>query len=49
MPIVISGINEGTNRTCNMIRDQIQRDKVKIGEWNGEGISIKDEENHRSK
>jgi RecQ family ATP-dependent DNA helicase len=42
MPVVISGINEGTDQTCNMIRDQIQRDGVEIGEWNGEGISVEE-------
>jgi hypothetical protein len=39
MPVVISGINEGTDQTCNMIRDQIQRDGVNIGDWDKEGIT----------
>jgi hypothetical protein len=42
MPVVISGINEGTDQTCNMIWDQIQREGVEIGEWNGEGISVEE-------
>ena len=42
MPVVISGINEGTDQTCNMIRDQIQRDGVKIGDWDKEGITVEE-------
>ena len=42
MLVVISRINKGTNQTCNMIRDQIQRDGVEIGEWNEKGISVEE-------
>ena len=40
MPAVISGINEGTDQTCEMIREQIQRDGVNIGDWDREGITV---------
>jgi RecQ family ATP-dependent DNA helicase len=42
MPAVISGINEGKDQTCNMIRDQIQRDGVKFGDWDKEGITVEE-------
>jgi hypothetical protein len=42
MPVVISRINEGTDQTCNMIRDQIQRDGVEIGDWDKEGITVEE-------
>jgi hypothetical protein len=40
MPAVISRISEGTDQTYKMIRDQIQRDRVKIGDWDIEGITV---------
>ena len=42
MPVVISRINEGTDETCHMIRDQIQRDGVRIRDWDVEGITVEE-------
>jgi hypothetical protein len=42
MPVVISRINEGTDQTCKMIRDQIQRDRVNIRDWDKEGITVEE-------
>jgi hypothetical protein len=42
MPAVISRISEGTDQTCKMIRDQIQRDGVKIRDWDIEGITVRE-------
>ena len=42
MPVVISGINEGTDEACHMIQDQIQRDGVRIGDWDVEGITVEE-------
>lgn len=33
MLLVISRINEGTDKTYNMIKDQIEGDGVKLGDW----------------
>ena len=42
MLVVISRINKGTDQMCNMIRDQIQRDSVNIGDRDKEGITVEE-------